>query len=58
MITEFLFNWFDLILDLIKTEGVQVAESPRRNYIKDTDSDYVKLAKTGGHQGKIKHITL
>lgn len=41
-------------LDLLKTEGVQVAESPRKNQIKDTDSDYIKLAKKGGHSGEKK----
>ena len=26
-------------------------ESPRKNQIKETDSDYIKLAKKGGHSG-------
>ena len=41
-------------LDLLKTEGVKVVDSPRKNQIKETDSDYIKLAKKGGHSGMDK----
>ena len=42
---------------LLKTDGVQVVqESPRKNQIKETDSDYIKLAKKGGHSGN--HLAL
>lgn len=49
---EVLYKTFSCFLsDLLKTEGVPAAESPRKNQIKETDSAYIKLAKKGGHTG-------
>ena len=41
-----------LLVDLLKSEVKKVDNSVKKNKFKDTDSDYVKLAKSGGHTSK------
>ena len=41
-----------LFTGLLTTEVAHVNNSMKKTKIKESDSDYIKLAKSGGHTGK------
>ena len=45
------------LVDLLKAEVAKVENSVKKVKIKDTDSDYVKLAKAGGHSSRFLNFS-